>query len=201
MRVSRGYFPHSFTQKPRVSALWANHGGGHLRHAQQKSEGIMALPAFSTSSLGILQLRINIALTCGYLLLAYAIAFPPTELLGPNASLILTGVLSVPGWRLLSGIQRVIDNYSPIDALDAKRLNEQVKLLATMMNTVAAASVSVLAISEIAKNPTRPNMLVIAISIGFALWVNMGARGLLLHLKDENTSTYGAVDETVKKVA
>jgi len=150
----------------------------------------MALPAYATSRLGLLQLRINIALACGFALLATAILAPHQHLLGRNASFIWTGILSVVGWRLMSGIQRLLDGFVPENALEAKRLNEQIKLMATMLNTVAAAAVSVLAIAEIAKQPQQPNMTLIACAIGLGIWVQMGARGLLLHLKDESPTAY-----------
>ena len=150
----------------------------------------MSLPAFATSRLGRLQLRINVALFAGFLLVAFAIVAPHQQWLGRGASLFWTGIVSIIGWRLMSGIQGLLDRFKPDSALEAKRLNEQIKLMATMLNTVAAASVSVLAISEIAKQPQNPNMLLITLAIGLGLWVHMGARGLLLHLKDDAAAAY-----------
>lgn len=100
----------------------------------------------------------------------------------------------------MSGIQALLDKFQPENSLEAKRFNEQVKLLATMLNTVAAAAVSVLAISEIAKHPAEPDMLLIVFAIGAGLWVHMGARGLLLHLKDESASAYERSDQAATAI-
>ncbi len=151
------------------------------------------MPAFAQSRLGRLQLRINLALFCGYGLLAFAIV-APQHWLGQGTALFWTGILSIVGWRLMSGIQNQLDRFTPDSVLEAKKLNEQIKLMATMLNTVAAASVSVLAIAEIAKQPKNPNMLMIAGAIGLGMWVHMGARGLLLHLKDDTATAFKSAD-------
>src|SRR4051812_34682719 len=111
------------------------------------------------SPLGILQLRLNVALAVGYGLVALAILAPQQRVLQAYPSLFVTGVVSVIGWRIISLVQKIIDRFKPGSALDAKRLNEQLKSMSSALNTIATATVSVLAIAEIAKAPAQPNML------------------------------------------
>lgn len=153
------------------------------------------------SPLGLLQLKINWRLMVAFGFLAVAILAPQRQFLGQPSSLFWTGILSVVGWRLMSGIQRNLSQFKPATVTEAKSVNEQIKLMATLLNNVGVAGVSVLAISEIARKPNDPNMVIIVVAIAGAIWFHAGGRGLLLHLKDETPASYPSVEKTAVPAA
>ena len=85
--------------------------------------------------------------------------------------------------------QIAIDRYTPVTQLQAKRANEQIKLTAGFANTIAAACVSVMALTELLKEP--PQYIHITIAVAIAAIVHDGARKMVGLLKDESVFDRG----------
>lgn len=89
----------------------------------------------------------------------------------------------------LVGIGRTIKAellaYDPETTAAAKRVNEQIKLVATTINTVAVALASAFAIADWARND-EPDFTLMLISAAVALHFHTQARSLLGLLKDES---------------
>lgn len=77
-----------------------------------------------------------------------------------------------------------IDRFVPSSSLEAKRANEQIKLMAAFANTIAAACVSVMALTELLKE--TPQYSYIAAAFCVSAIVHGGARRMVGLLKDEN---------------
>lgn len=80
---------------------------------------------------------------------------------------------------------REIDQYEPESPLAAKRVNEQIKLTATFVNILAAAVVSVVTLSELARSHT-PDFTFMVVFGSIAVMIHVAARSLMGRLKDES---------------
>jgi len=79
-----------------------------------------------------------------------------------------------------------IEEFQPATALEAKRANEQIKSLATAINSVAAGGAVAMTVKQMAD--AHPNYGLVVFAVGLAVWVHSGARNLLGLLKDESIS-------------
>lgn len=94
--------------------------------------------------------------------------------------------LAMRGTALL--VASRIAAFAPQSGLEAKRANEQIKLVSTTVNSVALATAAAFAITEFAKE-AEPNYLVMMMYVTIALDFHHRARALLGLLKDENVTT------------
>lgn len=151
------------------------------------------LPKIARGRLGLLQLKMNYLIMFMFLVgVIFVKKIDWTFVKGESpvviGSLAYLVIISV----FFSVFQHMIHKFKPDDALDAKRLNEQLKLMASGINTVAAAFVTVLAIAKF----QEVGINTVLLAGGAGLWVHMGARGILLHLKDETASAYPILDQS-----
>jgi hypothetical protein len=81
-------------------------------------------------------------------------------------------------------VQAILD-YEPQTQIQAKRANEQIKFSANFGNTVSAAWVSIVALSQLIK-PGVPDYPSIALGVLVAGLVHAGSRNMVALIKDEN---------------
>lgn len=100
-------------------------------------------------------------------------------------------IASLIGWvgavmvrRVVSSYGDAVDDFKPSKPLHAKQANEQIKLVANLVNGAAGAAVTVFALSEMVRSD-HPDYVQIILAVAMALWVHSAARGLVGKLKDE----------------
>ncbi len=104
--------------------------------------------------------------------------------LGPNIAALVGWFGAIMIRRIVASYGKAIDEFEPATALQAKRANEQIKLVATLVNSAAGAAVTVFALSELVKG-NDTNYVQIIFATGLALWIHTAARSLLGKLKNE----------------
>jgi hypothetical protein len=80
---------------------------------------------------------------------------------------------------------RAIADYEPQTSIQAKRANEQIKFSANFGNTIAAAWISIMALSQLIK-PEPPRYDAIALAIVISGLIHAGSRNMVALIKDEN---------------
>jgi hypothetical protein len=100
-----------------------------------------------------------------------------------SVRLMLSAIGGIWVYRLTMSYVSAIAAYKPTTALQAKRANEQIKLTANFANTVSAAWISVIALSELIKS--TPDYSGIAVAVIIAGMVHGGARNMVGLIKDE----------------
>lgn len=128
---------------------------------------------------------INARLWIYYLVCFGALWTPAVKFAGMDLRVVACAILGPLFGPVIRSVGNNIRDYEPTSVVDAKRVNEQIKSTAGMLNTFATASVSIFALSEVRNGVERANLIVIMLALGFALYVHSGARNLLGLLKDE----------------
>jgi hypothetical protein len=83
---------------------------------------------------------------------------------------------------------KAIRDYNPHTQIQAKRANEQIRFSANFGNTISAAWISIMALSQLIK-PGEPSYAMIAFAVAIAGFIHVGSRNMVALIKDENIST------------
>jgi hypothetical protein len=100
-----------------------------------------------------------------------------------NMQTALSVLAGIAIYRLTKGYVAAIESYTPSTPLQAKRANEQIKLTANFANTIAAAWIGVVALSQLIKK--EPDFFVISITVMISGFIHGGARNMVGLVKDE----------------
>lgn len=94
--------------------------------------------------------------------------------------------------RVFESFTRAVGGFEPRTPTAAKRANEQIKLIATLLNATAIGGVAVTALSEMLTKDF-PDGTKIVLGLAFAYWLHGHARAILGHLKDEGPSASATI--------
>lgn len=136
----------------------------------------------------------NWALAALAIIFAVSVILPEFKFpswLGGGSSFALAG--SMIGWAMQRTTRAATEDaarYRPSSVIDAKRANEQIKLVANSMNVVALAAIGFYVIQGLPSATTADRILT-ALVLVLALSVHVDARRLMGMLKDESPSAYG----------
>jgi hypothetical protein len=128
-----------------------------------------------------------------YLAVCFSAALIPTPNLGwiskEALGLSLTCVLTFLGPRVLKSYQSSIKDFKPINKHEAKIANEQIKLIATFLNSGSIAIFVIVVIGPYFNqiNQSRSDNILIILGIVIIFFANIGARNTLGCLKNEDT--------------
>jgi hypothetical protein len=98
--------------------------------------------------------------------------------------MILSIVAGIVVFRLTKNYTAAIAAYEPSTPLQARRANEQIKLTANFSNTIAAAWIAVVALSQLTK-ADGPNYYIITLAVMIAGFIHGGGRNIVGLIKDE----------------
>ena len=145
------------------------------------------MAATETKRLKELWESVNTVIWIYFVICFGALWTPDIPIMGNRLPVLISAVLGSSFGLVTDIVGKKISSFEPANSTEAKRVNEQIKSLAAMINAVAAGAVTVFALSQIAKGFGSLDMPMIMFALGIALYVHNGARALLGLLKDDSS--------------